>query len=668
MYPEYNKVKNYISRAQDLLNTSRKMEDIFNMIMHCNAKRVCAEYYNDNNKIARYTYKKMEANCYKFARYISEQLKDAEKNKPVIIKLTNGPHWGEIFWAILMSGYKPLLVSASTAKDGTQNLANQAHCAAIITDDAFPYETKKIAFEDIICDAEEGEFSPTWENEAIFCSSGTTGDVKLMIYNGENLCHQIGAALSIPENSKDLMYPKSMGKIKILAMVPLHHIFGFVAVLLWFTFYGSTLVYPTSNAPSDLLGICQKVGITHVFSVPLLWDSVALSLERKMEMQGEKMKNLLDNMIKYNCGEITKKEAGKSASNIVKHVVQKKLLGTHVRYCISGGGFLSNHTLRVLNGIGYNLYNGYGMTELGVTSVEQSIDVSKRLEGKIGSPFYGIQYKIVKSDENATGGELAVKSPITHVREIIGGVEKPTTLDDEGYFLTGDIAELDETGRCTLKGRIKDIIINADGENIFPDELEIYFKTLPFVKQLSVLGVKAENDKNEEKVCLVLELDNSVKKENIKEIKKIVDETKLPNNVKIQEIYLAKGKLPVANNMKVKRFVIKKAIESDNGEYISMIQRRKTTKKYNFDAKTVEEILVPMRAIFSKILVLPEFKIEDNGHWINDLGGDSMSYIELVRDVDETFGVEIPEEQYGQLTCVNDFVNEVALLKKEKAN
>ena len=73
-----------------------------------------------------------------------------------------------------------------------------------------------------------------------------------------------------------------------------------------------------------------------------------------------------------------------------------------------------------------------------------------------------------------------------------------------------------------------------------------------------------------------------------------------------------------------------------------------------------------MRKIFSEVLILPLFKIEDAGHWINDLGGDSMSYIELVRKVQDEFEVTIAEEKYGQLTCVNDFVYEVATLLKNK--
>jgi long-chain acyl-CoA synthetase len=287
------------------------------------------------------------------------------------------------------------------------------------------------------------------------------------------------------------------------------------------------------------------------------------------------------------------------------------------------------------------------------------------LQAKIGRPFHGVNYKLVNC--NADGeGELAVKSPTIHVREIIGGVEKPTTLDEEGYFKTGDIALIDETNRVSLKGRIKDVIINADGENVFPDELEIFFKSLPHVKHLSILGV-ADGGNHKEKIVLVLETDDSVSDEELKQIQTLIKEIEvnLPHNVKIGDVYLAKGKLPLANNMKVKRFVIKGAIESGSDEYVLIGQKKEVKTFKGFDDKTVDEILIPMRKIFSKVLILPEFKIQDNSHWINDLGGDSMSYVELINEIQDHFDVTLPEEVLGQLACINEFVEQVALLKKD---
>ena len=664
MYPEYKKVKACAEEANLLLNTSKTMEDIFNLSTGRNVGRTAVTYINSKGKLKKYNYSRFRKHAYEIGSILSNFMIQQPKNVPIVLKAANGPHWGEIFWAILMCGYKPLLVDAKTSKEGTENLIRQAKAAAIITDDSYNYEVQKFSLHDILEEKSTYSFSPIWENEVIFCSSGTTGDVKMMVFNGENLCCQILAALDFAETSKDLLYPKSMGPLKVLAMIPFHHIFGFVATFLWYFYYGANFVFVRSLAPSEVQSISQRVGVTHVFSVPLFWDAMAQGIERQKNMETPAKQAYINQLIGYNTGKISRAEAGPYKT--VQKILQSKLLGTKVKFCISGGGYLSGKTQTVINGIGYPLYNGYGMTEIGITSVELSPVVETRLKGSIGIPFHGVSYKIVSNGKDKKTGELWIKSGITHVREIIGGVEKETELDKEGYFASGDIAEVDATNRYYLKGRIKDIIINADGENIYPDELEIYFRKLKHVNNLCVLGINVKGTTNQKIVC-AFEVDNSISDAELEELKK---EAKaigqdLPKGTKITDFYFARKKLPIANNMKVKRFVVKKAIESKSEDYISFDYKKEAKSSKTFDQKTIETILEPMREIFSKILILPKFKIEDDAHWVNDLGGDSMSYVELITTVQERFDVVIPEELYGQLATVNDFTEEVAKLLKK---
>ena len=213
---------------------------------------------------------------------------------------------------------------------------------------------------------------------------------------------------------------------------------------------------------------------------------------------------------------------------------------------------------------------------------------------------------------------------------------------------------------------MKDVIINANGENIFPDELEIYFKDLPNVTNLSVLGVVNKDKALHEDIVLVLELDDKTSEEALKELEVTIKAIKLPHDTKIDAIYLAKNRLPMANNMKVKRFVIKKEIENGSNKYVLINSKKVSSKTRKLSEEAIKNILPPVRELFSKILVLPTFKIDDEDHWINDLGGDSMNYVELVQEVDRYFDIEVPEEQYGKLTCVNDFVEEIARLLKQK--
>ena len=662
---EYERVKAKAAEANLLSHTSRTMEDIFYLSTKRNVKRTAVIYIDANGKKKHYKYGRYRKHAYEIASILSNYFIQQPKNVPVVLKANNGPHWGEVFWAILMCGYKPLLIDAKTSLDGTNNLIKQGKAIAIITDDDHKYDIPKFSLRDILEEKHSYDFAPMWENEVIFCSSGTTGNIKLMVFNGDNLCHQIEAALDFQETSKDLLYPPSMGELNVLAMIPFHHIFGFIATFLWFFYYGASFVFVRSLAPSEVQYACQKFKVTHVFSVPLFWDSLAQGLERKLSLETPAKQEYINKLIGYNTGKISAEEAG--PYKIAQKRVQKSLLGRHIRFCISGGGYLNSKTQTIINGIGYNLYNGYGMTELGVTSVELSPEVELRLKGSIGIPLHGVSYKIKPNGKKKDTGELFVKSGITHIREIINGEEKGVDLDNEGYFATGDIAEVDATNRYYLKGRIKDIIINANGENVYPDELEIFFKDVKNVLNVCVLGVEKKGSTDQDVVCAV-ETENSMSKADFdvleKELERIGQD--LPKGTKITKFYFAKGKLPLANNMKVKRFVVKKAIETKSKDFVLYGEKSEKKASRVFDKETTEKIVDPIREMFSKVLILPEFKIDDEGHWINDLGGDSMSYVELLTNIQDYFGIVIPEDLYGKLTCVNDFAEEVSKLVKKK--
>ena len=664
MYPEYEKVSAFLDEAKLLLDTPQRIEDIFSLTIARNRNNKAATYINAKGKLKSYNYKTFGNNTYIMANAVARVLRNFEKGSRVVLKVANNPHWGEAFYAISMAGFVPVLLDARLAKENTANLIRQSKAVAIVSDDLYEYEVKKLSLDDLRRENKPNPFyEPTWADEVIFSSSGTTGDAKLMIYSGKNLCSQICASLDMAKETKDLMYPRKYGDLNILAMIPFHHIFGFVAVFLWFTFYGKNLLYPASTGTNDLLSMCQKGEVTHVFSVPLLWDSLAQSVQRKVDMMEEEYQKMLEHIIAYNTDK--SKEPLSLKEKIMVHALQKKLLGRKVRYCISGGGYLSEKTSAFINGLEYPLYNGYGMTEIGVVAVELSDDVKTRLLGRIGKPLHGVEFKIAPTDSKEPNrGELLIKSNITHIREIIGGVEQDASIDKEGYFHSGDIVEMDDDKRVLIKGRNKDVIINADGENIFPDELEIYFKKLEHVSNICILGVSKKQSKDED-IVLVLEVDNSITDEEYEklqsEVKKI--EKDLPHKVKLNRIFVSKGKLPIANNMKVKRFVIKEAIQNGSDLYFELGAKREEKSFAKYDKALVDSVREPLRDIFSKILYLPKFKIADSGHWINDLGGDSMSYVELLQMVEKEFEVKIPEELYGQLANINDFTEEIIKLK-----
>lgn len=661
---ENKQVRKFYESAASLLQTSKTMQEIFLAATTNHAKETAITYINEKGKVVSYKYKNYRSLCFETASKLSQKLHELPKNSVVGLKLKNCPDWPRLFWGILMNGYVPFLIDAKLPKENTANLLRESGAKAIITSEIFSYDVLTVNVSNLDEVKVNFKFPVTWANEVIFCSSGTTGNVKLMVFTGSNLCHQIAASLDMPNFTNDIMYP---GEINIAAIIPFHHIFGFVAVFLWYTFYGKNIVFVKDMSPTEVFTTCQRCGVTHVYSVPLFWDSIAQSLVRKADLEGPKKAELLSKMIAFNTHRISSTEAGMAASGIALSTVHSQLLGKKIRYCISGGGYISAETMNVINGVGYPLYNGYGMTEAGVVSVELSPRVEYRLKGSIGKPLHGVEFKLRNTTKlHPNVGELMIKSNITHQREIINGVEQTPELID-GFMPTGDIASVDETGFYYIKGRIKDIIINENGENIYPDEIEDYFKEVRGVVKTCVVGVKKGKSEHET-ITAIFEIANDVDEEALKVMKQEIDKinASLFNEKRIQDFLIAKEKLPLTASMKVKRFQVKELLKIKAKSFVSFNEKKEIKSFDGYAKEDVEPIIKKVRHLFAKTLYLPTIKVGDDDHWINDLGGDSMSYIELISALDNEFGIKIPEELYAKLTSVNEFTEQVLILKGVK--
>jgi long-chain acyl-CoA synthetase len=652
----------------DLLKTNRTFRDIYETAVTIHGLEPAVIYFDEDGKKQTYNYEKYKTKTYYLARKMSTCFSSLPPRSIVALKIRNRPEWPHLFWAIMMTNHVPLLIDAKLPHENTENLLRQAKAKAIIANEEEPYSVDSFRMNKISAAEDDFSFQPNWADEVIFCSSGTTGDAKMMVQTGSNMCAQLASCRDFPKENQSIIVP---GRTRIFAMIPFHHIFGFTAVFLWYTFFGKTIVYPSSNSTRDMMTAIRKGKVTHLYSVPLFWDSVAQNILRTAALKGPKRVDFLMRMINFWNGDISGREAGMAAWPMFRTSVQKKVLGKDIMYCISGGGYLNENTMRVINGIGYPLHNGFGMTEVGVTSVDLSERIEDRLKGSIGRPSTTVEYKLMPIKGGKKGqGELYIKCPFIHTEEIVGGKRRPTELVD-GFFPSGDICEKDATGMYYVKGRLKDAIINANGENVYPDEIEFYFKNVRHVANSVVLGVK-KKDSNDEDIVLVLELDNAVTEADFPEIKSDVDKinASLPTEKRVTKAYIYKKSLPISNNMKVRRFILKDALEKGQDDFISFEEGAKEAKISNalrsFDEDEVKETIEEVKKVFSKTLLLPTFKIDENADFGKDLGGDSMSYVTMVDDLNHAFHVSIDQEKYGKLLTVNDFALEILTIKAEK--
>lgn len=632
-------------------------------IMCAQGNRVAAEYLDAKGTVHKRTYAEYGTMVRRAAFSLQKRLPEMQ-GRYVGIKLENTAFWPVALWGTLMAGMKPLLLDVRGKEDTTVYLLEQADAAAIITEQEFSDPRFKVLGKDQIMAEEPPQgWEEAWADEIALCTSGTTQSARVYVYDGKAMSNQIASAQYFLKENGDIMYDELDGELKNLAFLPFHHIFGFVAVYLWFSFFGKTIVYLKDKNPQTIMEACRIHGVTHIFCVPLFWNNVAQGLMRKVKLEGEKKLQMFEKMCEtsLNIQSVFKEQGRKFVSSTMFRGIQQKMLGNKVRFLISGGGHVLPETLRLLNAVGYPLYNGFGMTETGITSVELSYSVKDRMSGSVGKPFETVEYKIVPKDEDAEIGELLISGESIHSGKMENGTFIKNKNEKGNWFSTGDIARI-EDGRLFIEGRLKEVIINESGENIYPDELEDAFVHLNGVSQLCIFG--AQLGGKYEQTAMVVELESG----NIATLAEEINNrnAKLPMYKKVQRVYIAGEPLPVANGIKVQRQKLKTMLEQEKfsareldlktGDYVehAAAEEIKQAETPQQKSDELEKIKQTVRQIFAEVLILEEEEIGDTDHFVFDLGGDSLSVIGVMAQLEEKYNLFIPDEEFSNAVNVNE--------------
>jgi long-chain acyl-CoA synthetase len=152
----------------------------------------------------------------------------------------------------------------------------------------------------------------------------------------------------------------------------------------------------------------------------------------------------------------------------------RNMLGADLKTIICGAAPVSPFLITEYDKLGVKLLPGYGLTES--ANLVSGNPESLRKNDSVGLPFPNQEFRIVD-------GELWLKG--RNMMEGYVGVEEPGAYED-GWFRTGDLVRLDDEGYLYITGRIKEIIVLPNGENVSPAEVETHFNALPFIQDSQV--------------------------------------------------------------------------------------------------------------------------------------------------------------------------------------
>ena len=307
---------------------------------------------------------------------------------------------------------------------------------------------------------------------SIIYTSGTTGKPKGAMLTHANFYSDIDGAFKtfgadLDENDA------------FLTVLPLFHAFSFTANFLGPMYLGCEMQFVESlrTVGRDM----QLLKPSVLCAVPLLCEKLYDKIQDGLEKS--KAARLLMAI---------------GLRGPVMHMVLKKL-GGRLRFMITGGAPCPIHVLDCFRKLHVNFVEGYGLTECApIVSVTGS---SCTRVGTIGKPCAGVDVRL--ADKNESGvGELQVKGPIVMKGYFHNEKATKEAFDGE-WFATGDLASIDEEGLITIRGRKKALIVNREGKNIYPEEVENVVDKDPAVQDIVVVGYTQGGDPGEKVGAIV---------------------------------------------------------------------------------------------------------------------------------------------------------------------
>jgi len=297
----------------------------------------------------------------------------------------------------------------------------------------------------------------------IVYSSGTGGRPKGCVMTHENYLEQC--------RSLTALFPFWPG-VRYLSILPTNHAIDFMVGFIGPFVCGATVVHLRTLRPEYVRDAFKRYRITYMSLVPLVLKNLEKGLRARFAELPRGKRAVLNALIAVN-RVATRRSPKLALSRRLLSQVHDSF-GGELRTLFVGGAFTEPGTLQFFYDLGISVANGYGLTEAG-TAVTLN-DFAPFRPDTVGKPLPGVQLRIANSGPDGVG-EVVVRSK-TVMSHYWDDPEMTAETVVDGWLMTGDLGRIDATGHLQLVGRKKNMIVTAEGKNIYPEDIENVFEGL----------------------------------------------------------------------------------------------------------------------------------------------------------------------------------------------
>ncbi len=499
-------IQNYFASRQD--NTDPHLRAMLERVKNQYPENTALQHRIDENKYQKRTYRELYNSVQSLAHWLLSR--GLQKGERVGLLCENRSEWCIAYLGVTIAGIVivPLdilqspehvaklvefaelkaFISSNEMKPKWSELMGKSFFPEILINVDIPQDDGGIvSFAEIIRSDCGAELPPLEENDtaSIIFTSGTTGTPKGVMLSHRGILANFNASvMSLPIDEND----------NFIAVLPFHHTYPTTCSFISPVCVGGIVTIVDKIVGPVIISNIRETGGTHVIGVPLLFDKIRRGLESNLK----KIKGFKGLLIKvlFGLSRFFGKLGWKAGRILMKSVREGAGLGS-IRLLVAGGGPLNPSTGRYFDTLGFDIVQGYGMSENGPLIATNTPKYNNF--DSVGLTVKDTDIRILNADAQGIG-EIIVKSPSLMKGYFKNPEATAAMFTEDGYLKTGDLGFFDKKGFLYINGRSKNLIVSPGGKNIFPEEIEAYFSEIPIIAEILIRGRKIDSKNAGEEV------------------------------------------------------------------------------------------------------------------------------------------------------------------------
>jgi long-chain acyl-CoA synthetase len=553
-----------------------------------------------------------------------------ERGQRVVLMSENHPDWAVAYFAAQSVGATVVPLDTHTPSEEVEQILEFTEARALLASrDLYPHLPKALRSSPL----------PIWninDSGLPFVDSGgprpeppsaeqvrweelSTDDVATIIFTSGPAVDPRGVMLTHRNFLSDLLalseVLRSYETDRFVSVLPLHHALEFTGGLLMPLFSGALVTYSQTLKSKLLLELMEQTGATALLAVPRIFELLYDRLKRGMDGSGSEQ----------SCRELDS-------------------FASRMRLLVSGGAPLDHSISEAFASIGTPIHEGYGLTETApIVTVNPLWGIRPR---SVGKTLPGVELKLDSPGPDGEG-EIVVRGP----NVMKGYYKNPKATAHflrDGWLYTGDLGRMDADGYLTITGRSKELIVTGAGKNVWPEEIELFYREMEGVNELAVFGLRPPGATRESvHAALHISVDEDLVRKQMHNISRT-----RPTYQRIQRAHFTSRPLPRDAQGRLDRKALRRAALE---ELTAARSAPRAGAALSMDAPWWERDAI---ALISRVAARPDDEPVVPRDSLAELL-DSLQAVELLATLEGHFGLSLQDDELAALERVSDVLERI---------